>query len=486
MDEDENIIKGSVMRKTPLYLFFYAVCISVLCVHAFSQSKGDIEELYQKIEQKKDRHIAFLQALIQAQKGGEETVQTLIAEKFDEMGCAVETLRIKPTSLKFKYQFAAENAIPDKKRISVVGKYPGSRNGRSLLIFAHPDSEDVQSTEMWSHDPFAGEIDKGKIYGWGVADDLAGVAVMTEALSALLASGHTLGGDVILCSTPAKKNAQGVIALLSRGYAADASIYLHPAESGVGMREIKAIASGLLQFRIKVLGKAPDTTEPGKTAFAHLGVNPIMKADLIIQALRKLDSDRGKRVFHKALEEKVGRSTNLLISHINSGSVNGLTQVPAECMIGASLTFPPGEELETVVKEIENCVAEVTKNDSWLKDNPPVFEWIFGSQGVEVPVEHPLYRTVSSAIREVTGEEPFVNPLHSASDIRNPNLFAGIPTVGYGPLGGDLSQNGNHDEWVDVADYIRAIKITAKAILEWGKPIISPLNPRGSNQYPLD
>jgi len=41
--------------------------------------------------------------------------------------------------------------------------------------------------------------------------------------------------------------------------------------------------------------------------------------------------------------------------------------------------------------------------------------------------------------------------------------------VGYGPLGGDLSQNGNHDEWVDVADYIRAIKITARAILEWGK-----------------
>jgi acetylornithine deacetylase len=62
-----------------------------------------------------------------------------------------------------------------------------------------------------------------------------------------------------------------------------------------------------------------------------------------------------------------------------------------------------------------------------------------------------------------------VNPLHSASDIRNPNLFAGIPTVGYGPLGGDLSQNGGHDEWVDVADYIRAIKVTAKAIFGWGK-----------------
>ena len=457
------------MKRTSLYLVLCAFILSMFCVHAFGQTEGDIEDLYKKIEQNKDRHIAFLQQLIQAQKGGEEKVQALVAKKFEELGCAVETLRIKPTSLKFKYQFAAEDVIPDKKRISIVGKYPGSRNGRSLLMFAHPDSEDVHSTEIWTHDPFAGEIDNGRLYGWGVADDLSGVAVMTGALSALLSAGHKPGGDVFLCSTPAKKNAQGVIALLSRGYVADASIYLHPAESGVGMREIKAIASGLLQFRIIIRGQVPNTTEPGKTAFAHLGINPILKADSIIQALHELDSDRGTRVFHKALDDRVGRSTNLLISYVNSGAENGLTQVPEECTIGASLTFPPGEELNKVKKEIEGCVADVVRNDSWLKEHPPVFEWIFGSQGVEVPVEHPLYQTVSSAIREVTGEEPFVNPLHSASDIRNPNLFAGIPTVGYGPLGGDLSQNGNHDEWVDVADYIRAIKITARAILEWGK-----------------
>ena len=97
-------------------------------------------------------------------------------------------LSIKPTSLEFKYQFASENVIPDKERISVVGKFPGNQNGRTLLLFAHPDSEDVQSTERWEHDPFAGKIDNGRIYGWGVADDLSGVAVMIEALSGLLAA----------------------------------------------------------------------------------------------------------------------------------------------------------------------------------------------------------------------------------------------------------------------------------------------------------
>jgi len=60
-----------------------------------------------------------------------------------------------------------------------------------------------------------------------------------------------------------------------------------------------------------------------------------------------------------------------------------------------------------------------------------------------------------------------VNPLHWASDIRNPKLFNDIPAVGIGPLAGDLTQAGGHDEWVDVEDYIRAIRICAKVIVDW-------------------
>jgi acetylornithine deacetylase len=74
---------------------------------------------------------------------------------------------------------------------------------------------------------------------------------------------------------------------------------------------------------------------------------------------------------------------------------------------------------------------------------------------------------VSRAIQSVTGKTPQVNPLHSASDIRNPILFRGIPSVGFGPLAGDLTQSGGHDEWVDVDDYIRAIKVAAWTIVEW-------------------
>eukprot|EP01047_Picozoa_sp_COSAG01_P098151 COSAG01_NODE_28377_length_662_cov_1.390764_1_plen_93_part_00 len=54
---------------------------------------------------------------------------------------------------------------------------------------------------------------------------------------------------------------------------------------GEGLREIKALASGQLLFKVRVRGRPPDTTEPGHTAFSHQAINPIDKALLLREAL---------------------------------------------------------------------------------------------------------------------------------------------------------------------------------------------------------
>jgi acetylornithine deacetylase len=454
------------------FVFFLLVFGFQVSGNPFPAAAVQSEEqtkLFRYIDRNALQHLKFLQTLSRATIEGEEKVQKLVAERLRRLGCEVEVLSIPPASLDLKHEFAAQQEVPDEERISVVGKYVGKGLGRSLLVFAHPDNPPLEGLEKWTHDPFAAEIEGGRLYGWGVADDLVGVALMAEALAAIRSVGLEPPGDVILCSTPAKRNAQGVIALLSRGYTADGAVYLHPAESGAGIREIKAIASGLLRFQLKVLGQQPDTTEPGKTAFSHLGVNAVDKAMEIVRVLKDLDARRGKRVHHPSLDKAVGRSTNLLLGYIQAGTPGGLTQVPETCTMGFSLTFPPNERLSGVQKEVEACLEKAADSDPWLKTHPPSLEWLFGTQGVETPVEHPLYQAVSHAIQQVTQTEPFVNPLHSASDIRNPILYSGIPTVGLGPLAGNLVQNGNHDEWIDVDDFIRAVKITAKIILDWGR-----------------
>ncbi len=427
------------------------------------------QALFDNIDRNRERHLDFLRDLIRASADGEEAIQSLVAERFEQLGLQVQTLSLLPTRLSLEQEFAAEETIDMVERISVLGRLEGAGMGRSLLFFAHPDGEPVtaESTRDWTHDPFAAEIDDGRIYGWGVADDLAGVAIMAEALSAVL---ETLGrpqGSIYLGSTPAKRNARGILALLNEGLHADASVYLHPAESEKGLKDIKAITSGMLQFRVTVVGEPPATKEPGQTAFAHTATNAAHMASAIMEALRRLDEERAGRVHHEALESAVGRSTNLLISHVACGEASRLTRVPTECVIGASLTFPPNEQLDDVREEVMAAVSRVARSDGWLGGQTPNVEWLFGTQGVEVPREHPLYETVHAAVRLVTGQQPEVNPLHSASDIRNPTLFRGIPTVGIGPLAGDLTQAGGHDEWVDVQDYIRTIKICAEIIADW-------------------
>jgi len=427
------------------------------------------QALFGNIDRNRERHLDFLRDLIRASADGEEAIQSLVAERFEQLGLEVQTLSLLPTRLSLEQEFAAEETIDMVERISVLGRLEGAGMGRSLLFFAHPDGEPVtaESIRDWTHDPFAAEIDDGRIYGWGVADDLAGVAIMTEALSAVLETMGRPQGDVYLGSTPAKRNARGILALLNEGLQADASVYLHPAESEQGLKDIKAITSGMLQFRITVFGEPPDTKEPGQTAFAHMATNAVNLADVVIESLERLDEERARRVRHEALERAVGRATNLLVSHVACGEGSRLTRVPTECVIGASITFPPNEDLVEVQEEVMAAVSEVAQGDAWPLERSPSVEWLFGTQGVEVSRDHPLYETTHAAVKLVTGEAPEVNPLHSASDIRNPNLFRGIPTVGIGPLAGDLTQAGGHDEWVDVEDYIRAIKICAKIIADW-------------------
>ena len=95
--------------------------------------------------------------------------------------------------------------------------------------------------------------------GWGVADDLAGVAAMFGAISILKSAGFSPAGDVYVASTPSKRHRRGITALLARGLDADAALYLHPAELGCGLSDVKAFSSGQVEFLVTVAGAKPDT-----------------------------------------------------------------------------------------------------------------------------------------------------------------------------------------------------------------------------------
>jgi acetylornithine deacetylase len=399
--------------------------------------------------------VTFLQALIGAQREGEAAVQRLVAEAARGLGCTVETVRYKPADVPMVGEFAVSRAMVEGERESVVATFQGSGGGRSVIFFAHPDGEPLKGLDRWKQDPFAGVIDGGRLHGWGVADDLCGVAMMVEGLRLALESGVCPAGDVILASTPSKRHARGVSALLHGGLRADAAVYCHPAESGVGLREIKAFCLGQLDFRLTVPGRLPDTSEISHLAFAHQADNPVDALMNGIDRLGAFAEQRAATLKHPLLD----RSANLLISHLGVGQPGTHNRVASEGVAEGALTLLPGEDMAAVQAAVEGVVRTAVPQAR--------LEWIAGISGAEVPRDSPLYRTVSGAIVAVTGQSPHVNPLHTASDIRNPIVQAAIPTVGLGPLAGNLAQNGLHDEWVDVDDYRRAVRVAANIIDGW-------------------
>ena len=426
-------------------------------------SNGNLNSL---IQSKREQYVGILRELLSKSAEGEEALQHEIAAYFERLGCQVETIASEPNRFALASDFAPPADVPEAERMSVVAVQDGASDGRSLLLFGHPEGEPVKDTHTWKHDPFAGTIEDGRMYGWAIADDLSGVVAMICAQDAIRSAGLSLSGQVIYASTVSKRRAQGIYAVLEKGYGADAAVYLHPAESGFGLSDIKSRASGILRFRITVTGQLPDTGEPTHTPFSHLGVNPIDKAWVIYHAITALDERRARSVHHPAYED-IGRSTNLHITHIESGSDARPGRIPTSAVMTGALAFPPTEDLTAVQRELEAAVQQASRSDPWLKDHPAQLDWLQGISGVEIPEDSQIFCAVSTAIQDVTGITPNVQSLHAASEIRTPNLYSGIPTIGFGPLSGGNTQSGGADEWVSVDDFINMVAVVASVIVDW-------------------
>lgn len=94
-----------------------------------------------------------------------------------------------------------------------------------------------------------------------------------------------------------------------------------------------------------------------------------------------------------------------------------------------------------------------------------MLEWIYyRADSASTAPAHPIVECVKHQIAAVTKTKPLLARIPSPSDLRFLILYSGTPTVKIGPLGG---AGDMPDEWVDVGDYVRAVKVTAGIILEW-------------------
>jgi acetylornithine deacetylase/succinyl-diaminopimelate desuccinylase-like protein len=99
---------------------------------------------------------------------------------------------------------AAKLLIPVAGRAAVVARLTGNGAARPVMLMAHMDVVGVER-EKWSHDPFAGEIHDGYLYGRGAIDDKGMLAANLMAMLLLkrnlVDAGIELERDVVFLAT---------------------------------------------------------------------------------------------------------------------------------------------------------------------------------------------------------------------------------------------------------------------------------------------
>ena len=86
-----------------------------------------------------------------------------------------------------------QSLASDERAWSVVACL-GDGPGPSLMYHAHIDTVPLGQNARWSHDPFAGTIADGRIYGLGSIDDKAPMAAMLRVAADLAARRSELRG----------------------------------------------------------------------------------------------------------------------------------------------------------------------------------------------------------------------------------------------------------------------------------------------------
>ena len=102
----------------------------------------------------------------QSTLGNEEGAQQVIADRLARAG--FEVVRVEPDAEAARDDpDAGYPSIAYDGRSSVVGVRRGAAGGRSLHLTGHVDVVPVDPDAPWSHEPWAGEVADGRVWGRG-------------------------------------------------------------------------------------------------------------------------------------------------------------------------------------------------------------------------------------------------------------------------------------------------------------------------------
>ena len=314
-----------------------------------------------------------------------------------------------------------------KNRPNVVGILKGSGGGgKSLILNGHIDTVTVEPRNEWTHDPFGGEIEDGKMYGRGTSDMKSGIAAAMVALECLIELGVILRGDVIFESVVNEEHSgNGTLSCVARGITADAAIITEPTKNTVRVGN-----AGGVYWGVKVKGK-PRPTGARWKGREQEGISAIEKLPRVINSLLNMERKLNSTFRHPHLPDQ--NSFSLVMGRVQHGGHYD-TVTASECILNGSAYF--GSEVGSVtgvMGYIRDAISEANLKDQRLAEAPSEVFFLHHDDPSDIDKNEPIVQTLVLTAEKVTGKKPPLYRGTAACDMRHLINQGRIPTAVFGP-----------------------------------------------------
>ena len=391
-----------------------------------------------------DEQVKFLQALVQVPTdtppGNNAPHAVRTAELLKGFGFEAQAHEVPAQRVKDYGMQSITNLI-------VRRRY--GQNGSVIALNAHGDV--VPPGEGWTHGPYSGTVESGRLYGRAAAVSKSDFASYTYAVRALeaCAAGLLKGGVELLFTYDEEFGGElGPGWLLEKGLTKPD--YLIAA--GFSYQVVTA-HNGCLQMEVTVHGKMAHAAIP------HTGVDALQGAVRILNALY----EQNQR--YKAITSKVEGITH---PYLNVGRIEGGTNtnvVPGKVVLKLDRRMIPEENPAEVEADVRRVIAEAAASmpgitvdikrlllaDSWKPDARNA----------------PLVQAIQRHGGELFGEPIPTSGTPLYTDVR---LFGahGIPAViyGAGPRTVLESNAKRADEHLVLEDLRKATKVVARTLFD--------------------
>ncbi|MEM5804829.1 MAG: M20 family metallopeptidase [Candidatus Aenigmatarchaeota archaeon] len=345
--------------------------------------------------------------------GNEKPVADALAEEFRRLGLEVRFLE------------AAH------ERPNVMAIWRGG-SGKKLIFHGHMDT--IPVGEGWKHDPFAGDVEDGKIYGRGAADMKGSLAALVCAIEDLKKEKWEPKGELMIlacCNEEMGDREEIGMKFVADKITGDLIVMADTTNFNIVTAE-----KGPLWLEFIARGKQAHGSMP------WLGINAIEMLGKFLMELKKLEF-----TVHHPLLGKSTLSINTITGGVKTNAVPGVARATVD------IRLVPGESKDGVKARINGIINGMKAKDKNLDIE---MKEIMYFEPVETSPDQPFVSQLKEVNEKVTGRKVQVAGEHGTTGsvvfIRN-----GIPAIVCGPGKPEVAHT--KDEYIDVDDLVKACEM---------------------------